>query len=140
MANENFLDYILENAPEEGSFKPAAVYIDEGDKLVAMLEDVDYNAHRIDDVLTVYRADNDDRVVGFGIKGVTHLLERLEDFDLTYPKENVTIKVIIGAYKIQRPLELANATEEREDYLGEFYKNTGIDDLQISLPSYDPEQ
>ncbi len=64
--NRDFLDHILESVPEKGSFEPGAVYIEEGDKLIVMIEDVDYNAERIDSILTVYKADKGGR--GIGIK------------------------------------------------------------------------
>ncbi|MEM1107271.1 MAG: hypothetical protein AAGH99_01105 [Planctomycetota bacterium] len=55
-------------------------YSQSGDCIFYYLEDAESYAERVDEVLTVYRAFDDDRTVGFQIKGISALLAMFGDF------------------------------------------------------------
>ena len=50
-------------------------YSEAGDCIFYHLEDVGYYAERIDDIVTLYKSDDDKRIVGFQIKGIKALME-----------------------------------------------------------------
>lgn len=56
-----------------GERHPGAYYSPEGDCVFVYNEDVAYDRDRIDELLTVYRALDDRRIVGLQIKGVRKL-------------------------------------------------------------------
>lgn len=53
--------------------RPGCYYSKDGDCVFCHVEDVSYTAERVDELLTVYLADDDRRLVGAQIKGVSRL-------------------------------------------------------------------
>jgi hypothetical protein len=76
-------DY-LKTAKAEG-FVRKPFYSAEADTLTYFLEDTEYYAKRLDDLVTVYRSTSDDRFVGCKIKGCRRMIERLGEFDVLIP-------------------------------------------------------
>jgi hypothetical protein len=62
------LEDLLEGANPE--FSPGAFYSKEGDCLHVFISGDDAIAHRVDDVLTVYKTCTDERVTGILLKGI----------------------------------------------------------------------
>jgi len=56
---------------------PAAFYNPDGDSITFLIEATEYYGQRVDDRLTVYRAFDDDRIVGSYFKGVRIVVELL---------------------------------------------------------------
>lgn len=68
----NLSEYLKTNRP--GTFRSAPRYFESGDYLTYFVQDVDYYAKRLDDVVTVYLTKGTDRLVGCKVKGVRHIL------------------------------------------------------------------
>lgn len=60
---------------ESGPTRPGCFYSKDGDCVFCHIEDVPYFAERVDELLTVYLAEDDRRLVGAQIKGVSRLPE-----------------------------------------------------------------
>jgi hypothetical protein len=58
---------------ESASVQPGCFYSKDGDCVFCHIEDVPYFAERVDELLTVYLAEDDRRLVGAQIKGVSKL-------------------------------------------------------------------
>lgn len=78
----NDLMTYLEGRDVQG-FESEPRYSPDGDFLTLHLEDVDYFAQRVDDLLTVYLADDNKRLVGCKIKGVRRILDTLGQFGVS---------------------------------------------------------
>jgi len=70
----HFLDDGVEGEP---GFRPKPWYNRHGDCIVFKAENVGVIAERVDDILTLYLSAEDNRPVGFQIKGIKHLMARL---------------------------------------------------------------
>jgi len=57
-------------------FKPFPHYSPDGDHVSYFLEDERCHAQRIDEHVTIYRADSDNRIVGFKLKGVRRIIDQ----------------------------------------------------------------
>lgn len=55
--------------------RPGSWYNQDGDCLFCFSEDLDYYADRIDDNLTLYRAENDNHVIGVQVNDITRILK-----------------------------------------------------------------
>jgi len=64
---------IIEGGPKES--KPGAWHSPDGDCIFCFVEDVDDYAEYVDEVLTVYRAEEDDRVTGVQINYIGRLIK-----------------------------------------------------------------
>lgn len=74
MESLNIDELMAQIAREEpGPAKPGCFYSKDGDCVFCHLEDVPYYAERVDELLTVYLAEDDRRLVGAQIKGVSKL-------------------------------------------------------------------
>ena|SRR3990172_3827506 len=96
-------EYLQTAKPE--SFTPKPFYSPEGDTLTYFLEDTEFYAKRLDDLVTVYRSTATDRLVGCKIKGVKRILERLGEFDVLIDRD--------GTYYLG-PFFLAGMAEAEE--------------------------
>lgn len=69
---KHFLSEFVEGEP---TFRAEPWYNPHGDCLVFQMVDEAVVAHRIDEVLTIYRSALDDRPIGFQIKGVQAIVQ-----------------------------------------------------------------
>lgn len=71
------LEDLLASIPEqsEGEYKPGLHVPEHGDCAFVYLENAPYRAVYIDPFLTVFEAFDDERLVGFQIKGLSQLQE-----------------------------------------------------------------
>jgi len=74
-------------------FQPHPFYSKEGDFLTYFFEGVDHYAERMDDFLTVYLSRDNNRWVGFKLKGVAHLWKTLGDCFLTVADPDGTVRL-----------------------------------------------
>ncbi len=74
MAREHFLAHLMEGEP---TFRAEPWYNQQGDCLVYKMANEAAVADRIDELLTVYRSAEDNRPIGFQIKGVCAIIRRL---------------------------------------------------------------
>ena len=72
---EHFLKDFVDGEPE---FKAEPWYNPDGDCIHYQAVDEAVYADRIDSLLTLYRSANDDRVIGFQVKGVMAILEEFK--------------------------------------------------------------
>ena len=55
-------------------WKPSAFYNNDGDMIEWYNEQVPYYGERVNELITLYRAEEDDRIVGGCIKNIAHLM------------------------------------------------------------------
>ena len=60
---------------------PGAWYSPEGDCIFCFVEDVDDYAEYINRSITIHRADEDDRIIGFQIKEINKMMNQESDVD-----------------------------------------------------------
>lgn len=66
-------EYLRENRP--GEFRAVPQYFTTGDYLTYFVSGERCHAKRLDDIVTVYLANDSDRLVGCKVKGVRHILD-----------------------------------------------------------------
>ena len=74
MTNEDFAQLVLSKVPTDHTFRPVASYDADGDCIEFIAAPDSYYAERIDPLVTVYRSQETDEVVGSLIKGVRKFL------------------------------------------------------------------
>ena len=74
----NLTEYIEQNPAS--AFRPAPVYFPTGDFLTYLLRDGPCVAERLDDVVTLYLSWDSRELVGFKVKGVSHILKKAGAF------------------------------------------------------------
>jgi hypothetical protein len=96
MADE-LTTFLLSRKP--AGFRSHPYYSKEGDFLTYFFEGVDHFAERVDDVLTVFQAMDDERVIGFKLKGLAHLWRVLGDcsLDVFDPDDCLRLSVFLTA-------------------------------------------
>lgn len=95
---ESLTEYLGRNKPAK-VFSPVAQYIPEGDCLVFYFKNDASYAHRVDDLLTLYRSERGNEIVGCEIKGIRCILRRLGDFGIDV-RDTVDPRVIFGGYRL----------------------------------------
>lgn len=73
-----FYEYIQEGLAQAGPFRAEPFYRPESDTLFFYGRDVPSYARRLNPLLTVFLANDDESLVGFKIKGVQRILTRME--------------------------------------------------------------
>jgi len=73
-----YFDYLKEGLASEGAFTPKPYYDGAGDTLFFYARDAQSYAKRLNPLLTLFLATDDNRLVGFKIKGVQRILRRME--------------------------------------------------------------
>lgn len=112
---ETLSEYLKTHQPS--GFNPAPFYSPHGDSLTFLFQDRPYFAERIDDFLTVYRAQTSDELIGCQIKGVTHACELLGDFGITMASDQVRLSLLFFA------LLQASDSERAEHFYFELSKS-----------------
>lgn len=88
------LTELLSNMEPTGeSLEP--IYCRDSDAVHFFWSDVDYFAERVDDLLTVYRAVEDERLIGLKIKGVARILERFNSLGLGLLDGQVSVEALL---------------------------------------------
>ena len=83
---------MLRDMEPNPKFKPALKYSAAGDCLFLYLEEGESYRDRVDGILTVFRAIDDDRIVGLQIKGMSALVKRAGDYGYHF-KEGEKVKL-----------------------------------------------
>ena len=80
MTENPTIDDVLSEGP--GPFESRPTHSQAGDCVELYFEDADHYAERVDCWLTVFKAFDDRRLIGFQIKNVASLLSRFDKLDL----------------------------------------------------------
>lgn len=82
LSNEEFarlaMDAYLEHEQLGIEWKPCAFYNEDGDLIEWHSERVRYYGERVNEIITLYRAEDDDRIVGGCIKNIDYILGNRE--------------------------------------------------------------
>ena len=99
---KRLFDYLKDEpfVPREWESRP--VYSRPGDCLTCYFDPAESYRDRIDAILTVYRAFEDDRVVGFQIKGVKAVIKALGDFGFEFKDGPFKLSFLIMASNMVR--------------------------------------
>ncbi len=98
---------------EAGPFKAETYYSSDGDFMTFFLRDDQCYAERVDELLTVYRADANDDLVGCKVKGVSLLMQRLQKFGVRVtPEGGAPLSILFLSAASDRPPEQQKYYEE----------------------------
>lgn len=104
--NEDFSKTMQEMAKGH-TFTPGAYYNRDGDCIEFMAKEEAFYAERIDDLVTVYRSMNDQRIVGALIKGVSGfystILKKLPGFAIEIREGRVRLAALFRAHLWSNP-------------------------------------
>ena len=93
------LDDLIKSVPAGGKAAPGIHVPKHGDCLFAYLEDAPYHAVYVDPILTVFEALDDDRLVGFQLKGLSELhAENFKGFGVSQRPDVVAL--LFASYKL----------------------------------------
>ena len=106
---ESLSEYLNRNKPE--GFEPRPRYLREADAMVFFFKSDESYAQRLDNIVTIYRSEKTQELVGCKIKGVTAILNELGDFNLRVKGEGIDLRWIFYAYS-----KTAQDSEARETY------------------------
>ena len=76
MSNADFAAHLLKLAQDAPAFRPVAVYDADGDCIEFLSRPDPFYAERVDDLVTVYRSQENRQIIGSLIKGIHPLLEK----------------------------------------------------------------
>ncbi|HUY34390.1 MAG TPA: hypothetical protein VMV69_16710 [Pirellulales bacterium] len=112
-----FLGFLKEGLADTGPFTAKPYYDAPGDTLFYFARDEQSYAKRLNPLLTVFLATEDDSLVGFKIKGVQRILRRMERmgmerFVLDHQKENVHLTIFLEFALVAPPDDPATASFE----------------------------
>lgn len=85
-------DYLKAHEPDE--FRAVPHYFPTGDYLTYFVSDERCRAKRLDDVVTVYLADDTDRLVGCKVKGVRHIVKQAKEFGVWVDGGDIRLGVL----------------------------------------------
>ena len=91
-------EFLNEDLPSPGEFRPWPLYTAEGDSLTFYVKDEDSYAERIDDLLTIYKSVSRDEIVGCQVKGVRRKLESLNKFIVTVKAPKFDLGLLFLTY------------------------------------------
>ena len=99
------VDSLLKRLLQEGSGKttPGAWYSPEGDCIFCYKEDVDDYAEYVDKWLTIYRAEEDDRIIGVQVKHISNISKDAEMIFAWFGPDSVDIVHLILEVREESP-------------------------------------
>ncbi|MEX2387032.1 MAG: hypothetical protein WD534_04060 [Phycisphaeraceae bacterium] len=127
---EGLMDIIRDyRAPEQ--FNPRPWYSRAGDCLFYHFDEAESYADRVDDVVTVYRAFEDDRLVGCQIKGITALIQMFGEFgvEVQEGRAKLAFFFLISNFMDQKP---SYDEPKRRNVYGDLLRRAGHE--QVELP------
>lgn len=77
MTNQEFAQLVLNQVPDGLTFQPTATYDPDGDCIEFIASPDSFYAERIDSLVTVYRSQDNDAVIGSLIKGVSKFVREV---------------------------------------------------------------
>jgi hypothetical protein len=111
-------EYLEKKKPAK-IFRPISQYIPEGDCLIFYFKPDSSYAERLDELLTVYRSEENGQITGCEIKGIKCIFKRLGDFGLLSQKKSIDVRIIFGGYRLsaiepkQEPIEELRQAAEK---------------------------
>lgn len=77
LTNDEFAEMVLAMPSPEEPFQPTATYDPDGDCIEFLIKPDNFYAHRVDELMTVYRSEATDELVGSYIKSVRAFCKKL---------------------------------------------------------------
>jgi len=77
MSSEEFAELVLSTPSPREPFRPTATYDPDGDCIEYLIKPDNFYAHRVDELLTIYRSEETDELVGSFIKSVRSFWKKL---------------------------------------------------------------
>ena len=123
MTDEEYANAVFEiMTQEQGEFAPFILPNEDGDCVEFFVSPNDYNAKRIDDYLTLYLDVDSKEVVGFVIKNITRILNRVAaqqaDYAFVIRDGEVRLEALFTAMFL--------GDERRGTYVQEYYRVVDI--------------
>ena len=100
---KDLVEHIRARTPK--SFKPSTTYGANEDSLVFYFREDEAHEDRIDELLTLYRANDSEDVVGCQVKGIRHRLDGLGKFGVVIKGEAMKLDLLFHllAYTVPDP-------------------------------------
>jgi len=137
MTDKEYADAVFEMASQpQGKFSPFVLPNEDGDCVEFFVSPKDYYAKRIDNYLTVYLDEETEDVVGFVIKNITRILNRVAaqraDYAFVIRDGEVRLEALFTA--------MFFGDEQRETCIREYYRVVDIAQLhrldRVRIPSF----
>lgn len=97
------------------SDSPRPGYSKAGDCLFLYFDPAESYADRVDGILTVYRAFDDDRIVGFQVKGISHLVKQIGQYGYHFDEQvELSLVLLIAGFKLDESDENDRAALYRD--------------------------
>ena len=114
LTNDEFARTVLETPSPEEPFQPTATYDPDGDCIEYLIKPDNFYAHRVDELLTVYRSEDTGELVGSFIKSVRSfwkkLIQQSPAFGVFYQEGPVLLSHLFFA----RLLQLEGKPDQKE--------------------------
>jgi hypothetical protein len=114
LTNDEFAKSVLSTPSPEEPFQPTATYDPDGDCIEYLIKPDNFYAHRVDELLTVYRSENTNELVGSFIKSVKSFWKKLI---LQSPAFGVIVQegpVLLSHFFVARLLQLPGRPDQKE--------------------------
>ena len=107
-------DKLIKRFPSK--FEPKPFYSQTNDAVYFYHEDADHHAERIDCWLTIYKAFDDERLIGFKIKNLKVLLSRFDALGLACRVSEGSWEILLQPILAFIPMAVESATVHLPDY------------------------
>jgi hypothetical protein len=107
LTNAEFAKMVMEQASPQRPFQPSATYDPDGDCIEFIIKPDNFYAHRVDELLTVYRSEKTGELVGSFIKSVRSFCKKLIQqhpaFAIVIEEAPVRLSLLFLARLLQLP-------------------------------------
>lgn len=130
-----YYEFLRQGLEAPGEFEPKPYYARESDTLFFYAEDVQSYAKRFNPILTIFLSTDDDRLVGFKIKGIRRIvrqMQRLGVDKIAMHDGGIKLKVF-AEFALVVPADDADLTSRYEDELNHSFQDVVVDKRELQL-------
>jgi len=114
LTNDEFAKRILSVPSPEEPFQPTATYDPDGDYIEYLIRPDNFYAHRVDELLTVYRSEETNELVGSFIKSVKSFWKKLIQQSPAFAVIVQEPPVLLSYLFVARLLQLPSGSDQKE--------------------------
>ena len=110
------VDVFFAELGDKPSFRPEPWYNAPGDCMIFHFAPDEHYADRIDDLVTVYRSFEHDRIVGCQVKGIGAVVRKFGDFGVSLGTKQVHLNMLFFVCHVMAADPTDNAARRRDAY------------------------
>lgn len=114
LTNDEFAALVLSEPSPEEPFQPTATYDPDGDCIEYLIKPDNFYAHRVDELLTIYRSEKTDELVGSFIKSVRSFWKKLIQQSPAFGIIVQEPPVLLSHFFFARLLQLPDRPDQKE--------------------------